>query len=737
MFIYQQKLPDNPTFAPNFDSGEAAEASAGPLWDATRDLQIFRDNANAEEQATAEAYERRNRAIFEATGVQLANPYRLGHGEDDERALAKRLAGGDQAQGLREELERKWQADVRALAADRPEHAATIAADRAIREDAYAITRDAEQRFAAADQASGGLGGGRRLLNILGGGIAGILRDPLQVATLTVGGGISGASRTVVGRIVSMMFTEAAVNAGVEAGVQLAAQDYKRRAGVEHGFGDAIGQVGIAAAFGGGFGGLLAGATEVLRLTGKAVPDEVLQRAAQGTPEPGDIETIGTALGLKLDPQAQRAAELAIEQPALDRAAFGPPPAEISEAAAEALAARTVRAIEDPPRDAVPRVDAPVDQQERFEAIERIVRQQQPLGPAPKKPVTLTQFLAGDGGLADDGGELAAMGLSRKFVPGSGALVRRQGKRLDMAREAAAEAGYFDDLYGDPDRAVAESTVDDLLRLLRQEAGGEPVFSPRNDGGRNFEWLDYDQRQKAQDAYRQLVGRIDTAAQDIGLDKIDDAIVVRAAELVDDETDELAALERALDEDYRSYADAYTETGAEPFDDLDIPFFDEDARPGAQAGRADGGARADGAVAGRGADAADRDQLPRAGGDEGSPPLREPGATPEPGTPEAGEIAALALTEATPSGEQTLVPGVKPVSTRERLEAQGRKPLRGGDKPAGGMFDETKTKQPDMWDAIPAARTADGGVSHVTHAELVDDAARDELFGDLIASCKD
>lgn len=728
MFIYQQRQLENPSFAPNFDSAEADETEAANLWRATRDLQIFRDNANAESSAMIEAYERRNRAIFDATGVQLPNPTRL-----DLANLP--AAPGQRAPDLRaasDKAQADWLAKARELATEKPEFAGVIAADRPIQEDAFAITREAERRFAEADQ--GQIPGGRRVLNILGGGVSGILRDPLQVATLFAGGGISGPGRLAVTRILQAMFTEAAVNGGVEAAVQVAAQDYKRRAGVEHGLGDALQQVGLAAAFGGGFGGLLAGAGEVLRLTGKAVPDEILQRATQGTPEPGDIETISTALGLQLDPEAQKVAALAVEQPALDRAAFGAPPAEISETVAEQLAAKAVRDIEEP-------VDRIPDAQERFEAIDRIVRREQPLGPAPKKPVTLTQFLAGNGGLAaDDGGELAAMGLSKKFVPGSGALVRKKGKNLDMAREAAAEAGYFDDLYGDPDRAVAESTVDDLLRLLRQEAGGEPVFSPRNDGGRQFEWLAFENRQKAQDAYRQLVGRIDTAAQEIGLERIDDAIVVRAAELVDDETDELAALERALEEDYRAYDAVLTERG-EGFSgeqEFDIPFFDTaDAGAGPQAGRNAGAAGDIGDAGRRGADEAAVEQFPPSRVDEGSETLRAVGATPEPGTAEAGEFAALALTEATPAGQQTLIDGVKPFTTKERLEAQAAKPMRGGDAPAGGMFDDTKTKQIDMWDVMPAAKKADGTVSHVTHAELVEDAQRDDMFGDLISSCKD
>lgn len=741
MFIYEPKMPERPTFAPNLDSMREGDSQAGALWTATDNLQRFRDNANNEWSAKAEAYDRRNKAIFEASGVQLDNPMTYdvlalkptpGAAGLPEPAARDNIAGQEKA----------WLEKVRMLAADKPEFAGIIAAERPIVEDAFAITREAETGFAEADAGAAGLGTTRRVLNILGGGVTGMLRDPLQVASLFAGGGISGGARTAFGRVMSMMFTEAAVNAGVEAGVQAAAQDYKRRAGVDAGFGDALQQVGIAALFGGGFGGLLAGGGEVLRLTGKAVAPEVLQRAAMGAPEPGDARTIADALGLRLDPQAERVADLAAEQPALDRAAFGDPPADLPQAAADTLAAQTIRAIEEP-RDSVPGIGP--DVQERFEAIDRIVRQEQPLGPAPKKPVTLMQFLSSKavGGLRDDAGELAAMGLSRKFVPGGGALVRKNGKQLDMAREAAAEAGYFDHIYGDPDRATAESTVDDLLRLLRQEAGGEPVLSARNDGGRQFEQMDFEQREKAQEAYRRLIGRVDSAAQSVGLERVADAIMVRAAELVDDETDELAALDRALEEDYRQFADAAAERGDQPYDDSDLPFFDEKPALGVgqdagtvpdirgTAGRTVG----EGASGGRPASAPDRQRLPRAGDDEGS--LRPVGATPEPGTSQAGETAAAALTEATSAGDQTLIDGVKPVTTKEKIEAQGSKPLRGGDKPVGGMFDETRTKQIDMWDAMPAARDADGEVSHVTHAELVEDADRDGSFADLIAACKD
>lgn len=736
MLLYGSKLPENPTFAPSLDSEVENEDAAAGLWNATRDLQLYRDNANAEDMAIGEAYERRNKAIFEATGVQLENP-RRGFSDADLREGSRALDAGGDPWDVMQRREAEWQVKAAELARERPEFAGVIASDRPIVEDARGIARAAETGFAAAQQRAAGLGTASQLGNTLGGGIAGMLRDPLQVGTLFVGGGIAAPAKTVIGRVLQTVFAEAAVNAGVEAGVQAAGQEWRRSAGVESGVGPALEQVGLAALFGGGFGGLLQGGAEVFRLTGKAPPAGALERLAAGETEAGDIAGIAQALDVPLDADTERMLQLAAEQSLLDAEAFGPPPAGLSDIDAEKIAAEAVRAIETPGR---------FDAQDRAERVDRIVNAESPLGQPPKKPVTLMQFLASRdvGGIADEGGALASMGLSKKFVPGGGPLVRAKGKSLDYAREAAAEAGYLDDLYGDPQTAIARSTPDDLLRLIEREAGGEPIFSPRNDGGRIFEWLEFEQRQRAQTAYRRLVEEVDSAVAELGVEAIDDRLLIRAAELVDDETDAVAALERALDEDYRSYSDATFERGEAGHDDSDIPFF-ENTAAGADAGRAAGEARTDGdGPAGPGGAAAPGERLPDAGGAEnpaaaGRQPLRPAGSTPEPGTPEAGEIAELALTEATPAGEQTLIDGVKPVSTKEKLEAQAAKPLRGGDKapPEGGLFDEGARQQIDMWDAMPAAKEADGTVRHVTHAELIEDADRDEFFSDLIASCKD
>ena len=750
MFLHSSSLPENPTFAPTFEDGQREDSAAAALWDATRELQLYRDNANAEDMAIGEAYERRNRAIFEATGVQLPNPRRGFTAQDLQKGARIADEGGDPF-SVMDELEADWQRRAAELARERPEFAGVIGIDRPIVDDARAITRGAETTMAKAqaDADAAGVGRVRALGDTLGGGVAGMLRDPVQIATMFIGGGISTPARTVFGRLVERVFSEAAVNAGVEAGVQVASQDWKRSAGVEHGLGASLQQVGLAALFGGGFGGLVQGGGELFRLAGKMLPDEAFARLAAGEPQQGDMATIADALGVRLDSETVKAADIAAEQAAMDADAFGPPPAGMKPGEAEKAAA-----------DAMRQADSPVsflpgdDPQLRAEQVDRIVRSEFPIGPEPKRPVTLMQFLASRdvGGLADEGGALAAMDLSRKFVPGGGALVRKNGKSLDRARELAAEAGYFDDIYGDPQTAIQRSTPDDLLQALNRERSGEPVLSPRNDGGRVFDWMEYQASRRQQDSYRRIVEEVDAARSSLDLGEINDRLLTRAAELVDDETDAVTALEKALDEDYRFNDEADIDLGEQADAEFEIPFFEgrQDAGAVPPAGGAPAGSREIGGAPGeRDALAGNGEQLPGAGGDEGSasqPGIRRSGDTPEPASDQAVADAEVVLaeargaeSEATAAGEQTLINGVKPVSTKEKLEAQAAKPMRGGDKamPEGGLFDLDSQKQIDMWDAMPAATTADGAVLHATYDTMVSDADRSQHFSDLISSCKD
>lgn len=66
-----------------------------------------------------------------------------------------------------------------------------------------------------------------------------------------------------------------------------------------------------------------------------------------------------------------------------------------------------------------------------------------------------------------------------------------------------------------------------------------------------------------------------------------------------------------------------------------------------------------------------------------------------------------AATEATPEGEQMLIPGVEAVSDKSRAESEMAKPKQGGNAamPEGGLFDDTARNQADLFDA--AASEAD------------------------------
>ncbi|MGO4833501.1 hypothetical protein AB4144_14635 [Rhizobiaceae sp. 2RAB30] len=332
---------------------------------------------------------------------------------------------------------------------------------------------------------------------------------------------------------------------------------------------------------------------------------------------------------------------------------------------------------------------------------------------------------------------------SRSPAVSPGLVVREGGRPLDQAREIAEEAGYI----GNP-MDVQTTTVDDLLRAIDDELAGSPVYSPVDQQliGENS---NYDDAVRGRDAFKRLVQEVDSAIDELGIEhRLDDGVLIRAAELVDDETDAVTALERALDEDYRSYADAATDRGESAYDDADIPFFAEDPGTVPGAGRADGSARADdGGPTGRGRSPQDREQLPGSGNAEvqAESQLGAAGDTPEPGTAEAAELSDLVLTEArgasetTAAGEQTLIPGVEPVTTKQRLETEAAKPMRGGDAPPpdGGLFDLESRQQIDIWDAMPAAREADGTVMFTTHDDMIADADRAELFSDLVKSCKD
>lgn len=113
------------------------------------------------------------------------------------------------------------------------------------------------------------------------------------------------------------------------------------------------------------------------------------------------------------------------------------------------------------------------------------VRQQ----PAPKPSLTLSQFVASQGGIQDTDGELSARNLSNKMTGRYGRLVRKKGMKPEQALRAAVDAGYYTVLERDeaggyqPPKEMLDQFYNDLGTDLRdvetQRLESEGLFQER------------------------------------------------------------------------------------------------------------------------------------------------------------------------------------------------------------------------------------------------------------------
>lgn len=214
------------------------------------------------------------------------------------------------------------------------------------------------------------------------------------------------------------------------------------------------------------------------------------------------------------------------------------------------------------------------------ERLDQIASDVVKIGNRPRGAQSLMDFLASEGGIVDQAGDLNAIGISRKFIPGRGALVRRNGRNLDNAREAAAQAGFFNHIYGTADEASAKSTVRDLLDMLDQENRGQKTYSVF-DERTAAEFKEYEDRIRARDDYREFLGQLEYALREVAPEQgVDDAVLARATDLmVQEKLSPLDAFDRAALEEEARFAEYMDEKGQGYRDDelyRDIPFFDEE-----------------------------------------------------------------------------------------------------------------------------------------------------------------
>jgi hypothetical protein len=545
--------PDRPVF----DSAAGGEATLGEIYEAARRAAMFVDNTFAAESALEQWYDERSRTIYDLTGESLQNPMRVS------RAASAATRSGpfmlpDSYPEIRERQRADWQRQVDELARRKPELSGQLLADETPEEGGLRISREADQRFSLL---AGSRDGAGKWLAAFAGGISGAMRDPLQVATIAVGGGPGGA-RTVTGRILATAFSEAAVNAGVELALQPIVQSYRAKAGLESGVDLALQNAAFAGLLGGVLGAGGRALTEALSRGGSSA-GRAVAAAAQDLPP---------ALKAEIDARLPEAA--ATIRDAMPPAARGA--VDQVETIGHLDATRPAAATPETHDLAVSQAHRAVDAGEApsFRAdqaqVERIAAQMLPAEAAPaKRPPSLVEFLRAQGGVLDDKGELAAIG--------AGSLAVKRGAKvdsrvpLDRAREAAEEAGYI----GRPGEAQV-TTVADLLDAIDTELRGQPVYSredqPRIEALRSVE----EQRARVESTVAEVAAYAGPA--------VDDRLVREAAELsLSEGVDAFDALERVL---VRAESDVAREAVAAAHSGEPLPGWSDAELEAASTGRA-------------------------------------------------------------------------------------------------------------------------------------------------------
>lgn len=264
-----------------------------------------------------------------------------------------------------------------------------------------------------------------------------------------------------------------------------------------------------------------------------------------------------------------------------------------------------------------------------------------------KKPDSLIEFLARNGGVRDDKGELKAFDLGDRktgFVAGAGPVLRKNGLHPDKAREAAAEAGYL----------PMDSTTADFYDAIDKDIrSGRESFSQYDDDW-SAAWRDQRDMaaadQEARDNYQRKApanqerdALFSTLVSDDIAGKHGDDFSKRVWQLMQAGESYENAIEYAHIEALDDLASVHPEVAA-----LDIPFFEvsdevqpkatpEGRKPVEQAGSEDARSEAEG-KAGRVREARPSDSTPErkepepkhADGPQQAPSVSRPAPEPRP-----------------------------------------------------------------------------------------------------------
>jgi hypothetical protein len=308
------------------------------------------DTINAHDSALAEAADNRIETARRLTGVQLENPYDGGYTAEAQQRVRDAIARGEDvssrdgdSNAVAAERVRIFNEKVDALAQEFPDKAEGLAFGQSLDDQARAIAQSAAYDGANA--------GGGFMASLLG-GMWGSRRDPLFVASLFAGPGVSTAA-SAIGRVAMGALKMGLYNAGLQALAQPRVQAWRQTIGERAGAVPAVENVGMAFLLGAIPGAAIEGA-HALSAPGRAS----LRRLVDGTASPADAAAAAKAMGVTLDDTARRELAAAANDGLADAQAVGAPPPGIAPAEHANLAAQATRFVEDPANNPPP--DLPV-----------------------------------------------------------------------------------------------------------------------------------------------------------------------------------------------------------------------------------------------------------------------------------------------------------------------------------------------------------------------------------------
>lgn len=301
-----------------------------------------------------------------------------------------------------------------------------------------------------------------------------------------------------------------------------------------------------------------------------------------------------------------------------------------------------------------------------------------------RKPADLLRFLAQNGGIREESGELATLGINQ-FIPGAGRLVRKNGRQLDYARELAVEAGYgnwatvadFIDALAQTrgKKMYSAADINAAVDAAAERQGARPISDQENAVGLH---------------YQRLADDLGIDTKDMDIEDMVAAVHERQAIQEDGATadtllsEQESAIDQYLADNYPELAMQQQRAGLNA--EKDIPFGDEnDTTTQTPAQQETTGLSPE-----RGRAGEDATGPQETGNDSQGAAVSREGS---------GEGAPVFGKEQTAAGEQSVIPGAERISDRELAERKMRgksrstKPQLAADE---GIFDVGARGQQEM-----------------------------------------